>query len=97
MAVTKKRKVQPKRKKRRLAFELKPNGTSHMYMPRIMTREARWIGEITTETENQGDVYAVNADEAIQMDEFLRVIRGALPELVPHDAINCGIRIYLRC
>ena len=97
MAVSKKRKTSLKKIKRRLVFELLPNGTHRNYIPKMMAREERWLGEVSTETNEQIDVFGINVDEPVTLGDFLGFIRSELKTLVPDSAIQCGVKVYLRC
>ncbi len=83
-------------KKKRLVFELFTDGSTKTFLPSYSRSPQKWIGVISSEEGNEVDEFELKTAERLSLGEFLATIRGELPELIPHEATGCGIKVYVR-
>lgn len=95
MAVSKSRKGIRRAPKRRLVLEVFPSGKHSNVNPSVFKRLAMWEGEVTVENEKIGNVFSINADRPVSLAVFLGLVRGEVSSLVPEDAYDCNVKVYL--
>lgn len=93
----KKRKTsRSKPKKRRLVFELIPDGKSRLLMPQVAQSRQNWIGVVQSEIGNLVDEFEIKADTKVLLGEFLTGISESLPDIVDEYSTSCRIKVYAR-
>jgi len=91
-----KRKASTKSKKLRLVFKYQPDHGPRYLLPQFTCTEQFWHGVVAPEVNGEVSEFEIRADERLPLSDFLQVLSGELRELVPDDACDCEIRVYLR-
>lgn len=93
----KKRKTsRSKPKKRRLVFELIPDGKSRLLMPQVAQSRQNWIGVVQGEIGNFVDEFELKADNKVLLGEFLTGISESLPEILDDSCTGCRVKVYAK-
>ncbi|MBW2942164.1 hypothetical protein [Zhongshania aquimaris] len=86
-----------KAKNRRLIMEYWTDKPIRQFCRHLYPRSLQWIAKVISETPSGAvDEYTFVPDKEMFLNEFLGFINDELINIIEDDAVNCGIRVYVK-